>query len=97
METFQERRPDATTALLVDLLKPVIKQAVADAMAELSENVKPRPPRPLTVEETSQYLSIPKSSLYQLTSKKKIPFFKRGKHLFFYQDQLDQWIKSGDK
>ena len=95
METFQEQRPDASTALLVELLKPVIKQAVADAMAELTENVKPRPPRPLTVEEAAEYLSIPKSSLYQLTSKKKIPFFKRGKHLFFYQDLLDNWVKEG--
>lgn len=86
---------DATTNILVDLLTPVIKQAVADAMAELSENVTPRPPRPLNVEEAADYLSMPKSSLYQLTSKKHIPFFKRGKKLFFYQDELDKWVKEG--
>ena len=91
----QESSPDATTTLLVKMLTPVIKQAVADAMAELSENVKPRPPRPLTVEEAAEYLSIPKSSLYQLTSKKKIPFSKRGKRLFFFQNELDNWIKEG--
>ena len=89
----QETSPDVATTLFVDLLKPVIQQAVADAIAELTENVQPRPPRPLTVKETAEYLSIPLSSIYQLTSKRTIPFFKRGKHLFFYQDQLDGWVK----
>ena len=93
----QETSPDVATTLLVDLLKPMIQQAVADAVAELTENVKPRPPRPLTVGETSEYLSIPQSSLYQLTSKKQIPFFKKGKKLFFYQDELDAWVKEGRK
>ena len=81
--------------LLVDLLKPVIQEAVHEAVVELSENVKPRPPRPLTVSEAADYLSIPKSSLDQLTSKKNIPFYKRGKHLFFYQDELDAWVTEG--
>lgn len=91
----QETSASATTSLLVDLLKPVIQEAVAKAVEELTENVKPRPPRPLTVMEASEYLSIPKSTLYQLTSKRQIPFFKKGKKLFFYQDELDSWVKEG--
>jgi excisionase family DNA binding protein len=93
METIHQQSPNSATTILVEMLKPFLKQTIADALAELSDKVKPRPPRPFTVEETSEYLSIPISSLYQLTSKKKIPFFKRGKKLYFYQDQLDAWIK----
>jgi excisionase family DNA binding protein len=91
----QNSCPDAATTLLVEMLKPVIQEAVHAAVIELSENVKPRPPRPLTVQEAADYLSIPKSSLYQLTSKKQVPFFKQGKKLFFYQDELDKWIREG--
>jgi len=91
----QETSSEVTSTLLVDLLKPVIKQAVADAMAELSEQVKPRSPKPFNVQEASVYLDTPLGTLYQLTSKKQIPFHKRGRKLFFYQDELDNWIKEG--
>ena len=90
-----ETSTDLTTSLLVDLLKPVIADAIADAMVELTERVQPRPPKPFTIEEAADYLSFPKSSLYQLTCKRQIPFYKNGRKLHFYQDELDQWIKKG--
>ncbi len=93
----QDSNSDATTSLLVELLRPLVKQALNEAVIELSEQVKSRPPKPFNVREASEYLDIPVSSLYQLTSKKLIPFHKRGRKLFFYQDELDNWVKKEER
>jgi len=93
----QDQNPDVTTSLLVELLRPLVKQAINEAVTELAEQVKPRPPKPFNVDEACQYLGVPKGTLYQLTSKKRIPFHKRGRKLFFYQDQLDSWIRREDE
>ena len=89
-----ESNSDATSTMLVELLRPLVKQAMAEAMAELSEQVKPRSPKPFNVQEASEYLDTPLGTLYQLTSKKLIPFHKRGRKLYFFQNELDAWIKS---
>lgn len=97
-ESSSNPAADIVVDMLAEKLKPAMKQAMHEAVEELSENVKPRPPGPLTVQEAADYLSIPKSTLYQFTSKKQIPFHKRGKKLYFYQDDLDKWVKgAGEK
>lgn len=46
----------------------------------------------LTLEEVVQYLRIPKSTLYKLVEKKKIPSCKIGKQLRFRKSSLDNWL-----
>jgi excisionase family DNA binding protein len=48
----------------------------------------------LNIDETSVYLGIPKNTLYQYTSQRKIPFVKVGKQLIFDVTELKQWTKS---
>lgn len=36
-------------------------------------------------------------TIYQLTSRRMIPFFKKGKFLYFSRTELEGWIKSGKK
>lgn len=48
----------------------------------------------LNIDQTSQYLGIPKNTLYQYTSRRKIPFVKVGKQLIFEVAELKQWLKS---
>jgi excisionase family DNA binding protein len=91
----QGKNSEPATTLLVELLKAVIKQAVVESVAELSDQVKLRSPRPFSIQEASEYLSIPVGTIYQLTSSKKIPCHKKGRRLYFYQDELDAWIKEG--
>lgn len=47
----------------------------------------------LTIDEVSVYLKIPKSTIYMLTSKALIPFFKVGKQIRFSKESLNVWIK----
>ncbi len=49
--------------------------------------------KPLNTVEASRYLSISLSHLYKLSSQRKIPFHKpNGKCLYFFEDELDEWI-----
>ena len=47
----------------------------------------------LTVEQASAYLHIPVSTLYDYTSAKKIPHYKKGKKLHFIKQELSDWMK----
>lgn len=50
----------------------------------------------LTITEASLYLKIPVTTLYEYTSHKKIPFYKKGKTLHFSNHELNAWMKSKD-
>lgn len=47
----------------------------------------------LTLEEAARYLGVSKSHLYKLTSTRKIPHYRPGnKLIFFNRKELEQWI-----
>lgn len=45
-------------------------------------------------DEAAAYLSMSKSTLYKLTSKKEIPHYKPNRFVFFERNELDNWIRS---
>lgn len=49
----------------------------------------------LTVQEAADYLSLSVATIYTKKCHKEIPFFKKGKRLYFLKSQLDNWIQSG--
>ena len=50
------------------------------------------PPAVMTIEETSQYLRVPVSSLYKLAQAGKIPCQKVGRHWRFRRQAIDRWL-----
>ncbi|MBN2742719.1 MAG: helix-turn-helix domain-containing protein [Marinilabiliaceae bacterium] len=47
----------------------------------------------LDVKETSEYIGVSKRTLYNMTSKKKIPHLKpRGGKVFFEKEEIDKWM-----
>jgi excisionase family DNA binding protein len=46
----------------------------------------------LTIEELSDYLKIPKSTLYKLVREGKIPCQKIGRHWRFHKEAVDNWL-----
>jgi len=48
--------------------------------------------RLLNINELSQYLGIPKQTIYQWTSQQRIPFIKIGR-LRFDKEKIDRWLK----
>ncbi len=51
-------------------------------------------PAVMTIEETSQYLRIPISSLYKLAQEGKIPCQKVGRHWRFRRQSIDHWLEA---
>ena len=47
----------------------------------------------LNIDETSEFIKMKKSSIYQLVFQRKIPFCKRGKILLFNKAELVRWIE----
>ena len=49
------------------------------------------------VDEACKITRKAKPTIYTLARKGLIPTYKRGKKLYFYEDELLQWIESGRK
>ena len=45
-----------------------------------------------TIEELSEYLKIPKSTLYKLVREGSVPCQKIGKHWRFHKEAIDDWL-----
>jgi len=46
-----------------------------------------------TIEELSEYLKIPKATLYKLAQEGKIPCQKVGRHWRFRKEAIDRWLE----
>lgn len=46
----------------------------------------------LTVNEAAEFLNLETSYLYQLTSKRLIPYYRPGRKLYFKKSDLIDWI-----
>ena len=51
----------------------------------------------LTIAELSEYLKIPKSTVYKLCQEGKIPGQKVGRHWRFRRETIDQWLDEKSK
>jgi excisionase family DNA binding protein len=47
----------------------------------------------LTIEDLSEYLKIPKSTLYKLVREGSVPCQKVGKHWRFHKNAIDRWLE----
>jgi len=57
--------------------------------------IKPPKRRPIGVYEASKIIKKEIRTIYNLTSAKKIPHYKRGHQLYFFEDELLDYIESG--
>lgn len=76
-----------------------IKQDVAEIKELLKGQKKPEEPakRLMIADEAAKFLSLSKASIYRLVSERRIPFHKTGGKLYFLENELINWIKSGRK
>lgn len=51
----------------------------------------------LTIDEAIAFTGYSKSAIHSATSKDTIPHFKRGNKLFFFKDELVEWLKSDNR
>mgnify|MGYP000258295908 CR=1 FL=1 len=51
--------------------------------------------RLLNLDELATLLDKSASTIYAMTSEKRIPYRKRGNRLYFFEDEIMQWIEQG--
>lgn len=51
----------------------------------------------LSVKDAANLLKVSKSTIYSFVSKQVIPVSKRGKYLYFSEEELLAWVKAGRK
>lgn len=88
-----------------DLTFDKLPEAVAyliEAVAEIKSLVKnktelPEKRIPIGIEDACQIIQKAKPTIYALVRKGLLPSYKRGKKLFFFEEELLEWIAKGKK
>lgn len=88
-----------------DLTFDKLPEAVAyliEAVAEIKSLVKnktelPEKQIPIGIEDACRIIQKAKPTIYALVRKGLLPSYKRGKKLFFFEEELLEWIAKGKK
>lgn len=84
-----------------------LPKAVAHLVSEIAEikflverkEILPIPPKkiPIDIVEACRIIGKAKPTVYTLVRKRLIPCYKNGKKLYFFEDELLEWISKGRK
>ena len=83
------------TNLNEEEFKIFLKQAISEIIGEGLTQVKNIIPDILDVKQAAEFLRLKITTLYEKTSEKTIPHFKKGKKLYFKRDELQEWVLEG--
>lgn len=75
--------------------KEFLKDALKEILAEQLGAIKQQLPDILTVQQAADFLKVKITTLYEKTSRKLIPHFKKGNKLYFHLSELQDWIRKG--
>ena len=85
-----DKLPQAITYLIEQVAE--IKQIVLKLQPTQSEKHVL-----IEIDDASQIIKKAKSTIYTLVRKGLLPYYKKGKKLYFYEDELLAWIENGQK
>jgi excisionase family DNA binding protein len=78
-------------------LETIIQNAILKGLQLKSNQHQETNEKFLSLEQAAQFLQLAKQTLYGFTSKRKIPFIKKGKKLYFKETDLEKWLETGRK
>jgi excisionase family DNA binding protein len=67
------------------------KETFVEMIIEIRELLRNQK-KTMTIDDVCYYTGYQKSYIYKLTSKRKIPYCKKGKSLFFEKSRIDEWL-----
>lgn len=87
-----EQLPQAVSMLIekVGLLADKVEKVLGRTSQQHDEGHKL-----LTLNEVAALLGKSSSTIYAMTSDKRIPYHKRGNKLYFFEDEIIGWIEQG--
>lgn len=69
---------------------------LADKVEKVLGNTGQRQERRLlTLDDVATLLNKSSSTIYAMTSDKRIPYYKRGNKLYFFENEIIAWIEQG--
>jgi len=75
----------------------VIEKSLAELITLLKKGNYNSTPEYGGIDLAEKITGLAKQTIYQLVSKRKIPYMKKGKRLYFSNTELLDWIRSGRK
>ncbi|HVD99519.1 MAG TPA: helix-turn-helix domain-containing protein [Cytophagaceae bacterium] len=81
----------------LDQLEGMVERVVRKVISEEKNGSSSIKDEILDIRQAAEYLHIPFRSIYNLTYKRLIPHFKKGKRVLFNKESLNEWVKSGKK
>jgi excisionase family DNA binding protein len=71
--------------------------AIEETLKALLERLDtlPKPNDTMNAKEAAAYLKLSMATLYEKTSKGKIPYLKSGGSLIFSRSELENWLRAG--
>ena len=85
-----DRLPEAVAYLIKEVTQ--IKELV-----ECKQNLPPAKRVPIGIEDACRIIGKAKPTVYTLVRKRLLPCYKNGKKLYFFEDELLEWIAKGKK
>ena len=85
---------DAMPSLIESLIKKVSE---LDAKIDTITPQATKQRLPIGLKEACRIIGKAKPTVYTLVRKGLVPCFKQGKQLYFYEDELIQWIEEGKR
>jgi excisionase family DNA binding protein len=83
------------TNLNEEEFKIFLKQALSEILGERITHSKPDIPDIMDVKQAANFLRLQVATLYEKTSQKIIPHFKKGNKLYFNRNELQAWVQEG--
>lgn len=81
------------TELVNEAVQTALEQHQDASATELVENNQKA--EVLSADQAAEFLHIAKQTLYSMTSRRKIPFYKNGKKILFRRGDLEEWLNLG--
>ncbi len=86
----------ATEEELVSLIEETVRKVLSEKK-QPQEQTGSSSSFLLSLKEAAGFLKLAPQTIYGFTSKRVIPFLKRGKKLYFKRADLEQWLEVGKK
>jgi len=64
-------------------------QRLGDAEINKAEEIE----APCNAQEIAEYLDVTRQHIYWMTSKRRIPFIRRGRRVYFLKSQVKAWLE----
>ncbi|MCP9762966.1 helix-turn-helix transcriptional regulator [Lacihabitans soyangensis] len=89
-----------TKEMLEGIIEETVNKAIS-ACLHLQGSTKlvhdPTKDEFLNIESASSFTKLAKQTLYQMVCERRIPHLKIGARVFFYRNELVEWMKQGKK